>query len=371
MYDIVIIGSGTAGLTIANLLSNLGLKICLIEKRGGINEISKAVGINDECLSAWQMCGVLEKISDCIGSNNEGETILNYLDSNRKKIFSLCQSLGVGNFPIGVVAWQRGIDEVLLKNLDGKVDVRFHEELIDITQNHESVSVKTSRGIYEAKYVIAADGRESAARQLLGIKMNLMSESKDEWLILNLFAKNRVLTKEFAEVFCGSERSVVSCPLPRDHHRLEISLKENEREILHDENKIRELVAAYTDLKNYEIVDKFKLRFTTAIAEKYHDGRVVLCGDAAHCTAPFAAAGLVSGVRDCLALYEIFRSGDISFSRYQTMRYNSQINSLKLAMRLEKVMRPGKFCEKLLFAAIRILARSSAFVRNFSLRNRD
>ena len=176
MYDAIIVGSGTVGLTIANLLSNLGLKICLIEKGSVTNDVSKAVGVNDECLLAWQLCGVLEKISDYIGYNQEGEIILKYFDAEKRKIFALHQSLGVDNFPKGVVILQNKIDEILLQNLRGKVDLFFDEEVIGIIQNHEFIAVNTKKNSYETKYLIAADGRESSVRQLLGIKINLLSE---------------------------------------------------------------------------------------------------------------------------------------------------------------------------------------------------
>jgi 3-(3-hydroxy-phenyl)propionate hydroxylase len=350
-------------------LLSLGLKICLIEKRNVINDVSKAVGVNDECLLAWKICGIWDKISNYIGFNEEGEVILKYLDVKKREILALYQSFGSQNLPKGVVILQSKIDETLLYNLHERADVCFDEELIDISQNCNFIIASTKKKIYKAKYLIASDGKESAVRKIFGIKNHKMSESKDEWLILNLLVKNNIVTKKFVEVFCGSTRSLVSCPLPQNHHRLEISLLKSECDILCDENKIRKIIAPYLDFKNYQILNKTKIRFTTAIAEKYYYNRVMLCGDSAHCTSPFASAGLVSGIRDCLVLYEMFKKKSVDPSLYQKSRYKEQISSLKLAMKLEKVMRPNKFIEKFLFFLIRFSSKFGAFVSYFSIRS--
>lgn len=368
MYDAIIVGSGTVGLTIANLLANLGLKICLLEKNSGLNSVSNAVGVNDECLFAWRECGILEEIKEYIGYNENGKTILKYLDEAKKEIFSLQQSSGIGNFPKGVVFLQNKIDEVLLKNLAGKAEVIFNEELVDISQNQEIVTAKSKNNTYQAKYLIAADGKESTVRKLLNIEINELSKSKDQWLILNILTKNRSLEKDFVEVYCG-KRSVVSCPLPYDYHRIEASLLPQEAEILHDENQIRELIKNYIDFSDYEIASKFKIRFVTAIASKYQEGRIALCGDAAHQTSPFASAGLVSGIRDCLVLYDLFKSGKVDFCKYQKLRYKKQLRSLHLAMTLENVMRPNSIFSGLVFFALKILSKSAAFVRYLSIRS--
>lgn len=369
MYDAIIIGSGTVGLTMANLLGSLGLRICLLEKNNEINSVSNAVGINDECLFAWKICGILEEISNYIAHNENGEIILKYLDKEKREILSLEQSSGIRNFPKGVVFLQNKIDRILLKNLQKNCDIFFEEELIDVKQNAEKVTAKTQNKTFEAKYLIAADGKYSTVRDILRIKLNELSKSKDEWLILNLLVKNHAsLANKFVEVFCG-KRSLVSCPLPQNYHRIEVSLAESEENLINDEDRIRELLKHYVNFENYQIIDKFKIRFVTAIVEKYYSNRIALCGDAAHRTSPFASSGLISGIRDALVLYEIFKEGKIDFAKYEKQRYTKQMRSLKLAMKLEKIMRPNKFSAKFLFFFIRILSRSKMFVKYLSIRS--
>jgi 3-(3-hydroxy-phenyl)propionate hydroxylase len=374
MYDVIIVGCGTVGLTIANLLAELNLKICLLEKNQKINLISNAAGINDQCLFAWKICEVIDRINPYLAHNQKGDVILKYLDKNQKEIFSLKQNYGINNLPKGVVFLQNKIDQILLENIQKKAEVNFGEEIVEILQNQQEVNIKTTNKIYRTKYLIAADGKESSIRKMLKINIKKMSQSKDEWLVLNLIKNNIQNSKQFVEVFCDSERSIVSCPLPLNYHRLEISLTKKEEKFSLDEineKEISKIIGKNFDLKNYQIIDKLKYRFTTAIAEKYYENRVVLCGDSAHQTSPFASSGLVSGIADCLVLYDIFKNKNldkIDFYSYQKIRYKKQIKTLKLAIILEKFMRPNKFFAKILFSLIKFLTKRNLLISFLSIR---
>lgn len=367
MYDVIVVGCGTVGLTVANLLANLGLKIALIEKKSHLNSVANAVGVNDECLDVWQKCGILEQIQNFIGFNESGRVILKYLDESKREIFSIKQSFGLSKKPKGVVFLQNKIDQILLKNLEGRVEVIFDETLISLAQKQDFIKIRTAKKTYKTKYLIGADGKDSGVRKLIGIGFRKFSESKDEWLILNLLSRDRGHQKDFVEVNCGA-RSLVSCPLPQNFHRIEVSLKKDETDLIADEVKIRALIANYLDFKNYEIVDKFKIRFVTGIAEKYYLNRVVLCGDAAHSTSPFASAGLVFGIKDAAVLYEIFKRKEIDFSLYQKRRYRSQIRVLRLAIILENLMRPNEYFKKIIFASLRLFSKSAFLLKQISIR---
>jgi hypothetical protein len=73
-------------------------------------------------------------------------------------------------------------------------------------------------------------------------------------------------------------------------------------------------------------------------------------------------------MRDCLVLYEIFRSEKIDFALYQKLRRKKQIRSLRLSMILENVMRPKPLWQNLLFSALRVMSKSAIFVKHLSIR---
>ena len=67
--------------------------------------------------------------------------------------------------------------------------------------------------------------------------------------------------------------------------------------VLQDE-RIREIIAPYTDAAQVDIYRKRVYDFHAIMAERWREGRVFLAGDAAHMTPPFAGQGLNSGLRD-------------------------------------------------------------------------
>lgn len=347
-YDIIICGSGTVGLTIANLLNKLNYKICIFEQRPNINQDFNAVGINNECLKVLDICGIYNEIREYIAFNDNKNLMMKYLDNENNNLFSLYQSYDKNNYPIGVVFLQNKIDEILLNNLKEKVDIKFNEKVENIKQDNSLVSIQTNKGNYSAKYLIGSDGKYSIVREFINAKMNILSESKDKWLILNILRKEYP-KKEYVEVFCG-KRSIVSCMLPENWHRIEMTLKDCDQDIINNESRIRQILSKYIDLGEYEIKRKFEIRFQTGIVDKYYKGNVVLCGDAAHITSPFAASGLVSGMQDCLELYRLFQNKNktIVFKIYQKLRYKNQLKKLKLAIRMEKIMRHGKIVNYML-----------------------
>src|SRR5690606_9701486 len=60
--EILIIGAGPTGLTLANLLGKLGVQTILIEARDQLIDYPRAVGIDDESLRAMQSLGLVDQV---------------------------------------------------------------------------------------------------------------------------------------------------------------------------------------------------------------------------------------------------------------------------------------------------------------------
>ena len=64
--EIIIIGGGPTGLTLANLLGKMGVKIHLIEQNKETVNEPRAVSIDDESLRVFQSIGIKEIINSII-----------------------------------------------------------------------------------------------------------------------------------------------------------------------------------------------------------------------------------------------------------------------------------------------------------------
>jgi 2-octaprenyl-3-methyl-6-methoxy-1,4-benzoquinol hydroxylase len=161
-----------------------------------------------------------------------------------------------------------------------------------------------------ARLAIAADGAESALREMAGIGVARHDYGQRGVVAYVETAKphedtawQRFLTTgPLAFLPCRDARSSIVWTLPD---------AEAERLLgVDDATFCRELARAF-DATLGEVVSvskraAFPLR--RQIAERFVEGRLVLCGDAAHVVHPLAGQGLNIGLRDVTALHETLRA---------------------------------------------------------------
>jgi 3-(3-hydroxy-phenyl)propionate hydroxylase len=93
-----------------------------------------------------------------------------------------------------------------------------------------------------------------------------------------------------------------------------------------DNNRIAELMKPWVSDGDVEIDRKAIYRFHGLVAKEWRRGRIILAGDAAHQTPPFAGQGMCSGIRDAVnltwKLAHVLRgeASDALLDTYQTER---------------------------------------------------
>ncbi|SDB90737.1 2-octaprenyl-6-methoxyphenyl hydroxylase [Acinetobacter boissieri] len=245
-------------------------------------------------------------------------------------------------------AW---LGRVLLK------EVRQSEyiELIDgvevtaLTQNESSVCVTAVRAEqampFEAPLVIAADGRDSKCRQLLGV-----SASHHDYEQVALVTTVQT-SKPHQQV--GFERfsplgPLALLPLPGDYRRSVVwPVKKGEQEQwlgeVNDDHFLAALQHAYGDRAGRfeKTAPRFCYPLSQVLADKQAIGRVVLMGNAAHTLHPVAGQGFNLCLRDADVLV-----------RYLTthLKNHEDIGTPSLLQAYEKARRKDqqrviKFCD--------------------------
>src|SRR5258708_25678763 len=69
-YDVAIVGLGPVGAVFANLLSNYGLKIAVVEQADGIYDKPRAITLDHEALRVFQACGLAAVMEKAIAPHN-------------------------------------------------------------------------------------------------------------------------------------------------------------------------------------------------------------------------------------------------------------------------------------------------------------
>ncbi len=229
------------------------------------------------------------------------------------------------------------------------VDTLFGYTLGAFTQNARGVYLRV-RGPdgrareLECDYLVGCDGANSTVRGVLGIALEGLSFS-ERWLIVDL--ENSAVDSPHTRVFCDPARPCIALPGPNRTRRFEFRLHPNERdEDLLAPQVIDRLLSTHGADPQSTITRKVVYRFHARVAARWSVGRVLLAGDAAHLTPPFAGQGMNSGIRDAhnLAwkLVAITR-GQVGLGildTYEAERRGHVWEMIQLALRMGRVMAP-------------------------------
>ena len=340
--DVLIVGAGPTGLMAANLLAVAGVSALVIERDEDLNDLPRAVSVDDESMRALQAAKLLEAAQKIIV---EGTGTRYY--GRRGQL--LVHARGPEPPPLGHAIKnpidQPEFDRMLLDGLraHSDVEVRFRRRLQGLDERDDHVVATINGDEVRAKYVLGCDGARSTVRSLLGIGMNGMSFD-ESWIVID--AVRDPHTESYAMHYGDPRRPHVIVPGREGRCRYEFLLLPGEDPRASTEWEfVRRLVAPYrTDFDRDDVVRCVVYRFHALIATEWRDGRAFILGDAAHMMPPFAGQGLNSGIRDAfnlswkIAMAVKGLAGDALLDTYELERKPHAHAMVELSKRLGKVV---------------------------------
>lgn len=306
--DVLIVGAGPAGTTLAIDLIRRGLDIRIVDKAPSSFAGSRAKGVQPRTLEILQDLGALEDVlkggSDypLLGVHLGPVVIPWRMMSNSKRTAEV-------PFPNTLLVPQFITDAALharLESLGHKVG--FGKQLVALTQDDHSVTASLSAGEsmeeITARYVVGADGGSSTVRQKLNIKFAGSTNEDDRMIIVD--AVTTGLSRKRWHIWPGrSGQFIAACPLPNsDLFQWMIRLAPDERPVLDltaVNQRIQKRIRA-SQIILHDIRWRSVFRPNIRLAEHYRLGRVFLAGDAAHVHTPAGAQGLNTGIQDAYNL---------------------------------------------------------------------
>lgn len=297
--DVLIVGCGPAGATLAALLGQYGIRTLVIDKADGILMMPRAIALDNEALRVLQMAGLGE---DAFARLPIPQVQMHSPVMGR---FVTANTRGsLDGHPKLVTFYQPELEQALAERLTALPEVRVLRgyELLDLEDDGEAVraTIRSQNGTSEqvqARYLIGADGASSLVRSLIGQDFHGKTYGED-WLIVD--ARQRMdKAIDHVEFICDPKRSGPHMPAPGGRERWEFMLHCNEtREQMEDPDKVAELMAPWIKGTDLQLERTAVYRFHARCCERFSKGRVFLVGDAAHITPPFVGQGLVAGLRD-------------------------------------------------------------------------
>jgi 2-polyprenyl-6-methoxyphenol hydroxylase-like FAD-dependent oxidoreductase len=303
--DVVIVGAGPTGLSLACQFVRHGVDFVVVEKNGGVTPYSKAIGVHARTLEIYEQIGlareaveqgtVAGRIRLLAGGEVRGEFDLSGIGE------------GMSPYPFVLMLEQSKNERLLYGYLKSQGrDVLWNTALESFSQTESGVTAlfKTADGesrTVEAKYLVGCDGAKSPVRHALGLAFEgstfertfYVADAQVDWEFGH-DALTVSLSKETFVVFFplkGERRYRIVGVFPEEFSK-------DEGEVLYEEieARIKEEAELELDVHDVEWFSTYKVH--TRHVSRFSEGRCFLAGDAAHVHSPAGAQGMNTGIQD-------------------------------------------------------------------------
>jgi 3-(3-hydroxy-phenyl)propionate hydroxylase len=304
--DVLIIGGGPTGVTLASLLARRGMRVIVAEKEAAIFPLPRAAHIDHEGMRVLQEAGAAEAV---MATSRRADR---YEFRNAKGKVLLCfdgaQNIGPGGWPIANMIHQPSVEAALRRALAERAPeaLRSGWEMLGFTEDAGGItaSFATPQGerILSARFLVGADGARSPSRKACGIAFEDLG-FEEPWLVVDVLVDDPARLPTANLQICDPARPTTCVLMGEGRHRWEFMILPGETpEQVSAPDNVERLLAPSNVAGAVRIERTAVYTFRARIAEQWRQGRVLLAGDAAHQTPPFAGQGMCSGLRDAANL---------------------------------------------------------------------
>ncbi|UQC78957.1 FAD binding domain-containing protein [Colletotrichum lupini] len=315
-YDVLICGSGSAGLCAAVWLARCGINFKILERREGPLKQGQADGVQVRTVEILEHLGLSEDVLKEAyhvlelafwSPDGKGGIRRSHLEPDTEP--------GLSHLP-HVILNQARINEILIEDIvksSGKSHIQYGSDIREVAVDSEAagnpdarcVTVKTiENGVertYHAKYALGCDGAHSAVRKSLGFKM--VGDSSDVvWAVMDIYPRTDFPDIRKKSVIQSDSGNLVIIPregdeMVRFYMEMPVSTPgevtpERVKERIDGIFKPYQVEIAETSwFSAYSIGQRLADHFTK-------DHRVFLTGDACHTHSPKAGQGMNVSLQD-------------------------------------------------------------------------
>ena len=346
--DVLIVGLGPVGAAVCALLAREGVSAIAVEKDGDIYPLPRAAHFDHEIMRLFQKLGIHQAMQAASQvapvyefRNAAGQILMSY---------DLIAQGSPSGWSPSYMFHQPSLEIELrrLATASPLIDLRLQRSLRSFAQDADGVTatIDGPEGpeTVRARFMVACDGAKSPIREALGVDMEDFGFD-EPWLVIDALVSDPSRLPRANLQICDPARPTTCLVMSQGRHRWEFMLLPGETpEQLLDDAVIRALLKPWNCDDCVEVERKAVYRFHGRVAGRWREGRVLLAGDAAHQTPPFAGQGLCSGLRgaDNLAwkLAAVLRDGadPALLDSYQTEREPQVRDVIHLAIAMGRVV---------------------------------
>ncbi|WP_207844291.1 bifunctional 3-(3-hydroxy-phenyl)propionate/3-hydroxycinnamic acid hydroxylase MhpA [Williamsia soli] len=298
--DVIVIGYGPTGMSLAALLAQSGHDVMVLERFEGLFNLPRAATFDDETMRLFQKLGIADEVMEGTRVqveydwvNAEGRVLIRHLFAER----------GVSGWPQGLMMYQPRLEACLDRLCRGteRIEVLHGHRVVAVEQDEEkaTVTAETADGstrYFSAPHVIACDGGNSTVRQLLNIERDDLGFHQP-WLVCDFELKRDVGLPNAQQLGDPKQpTSIVS--IGTDHHRFSFMIDDPKAAGEVSEEEVWRKVSRWIGPDDADLIRIAPYVFESRVAQSWSEGRIHLAGDAAHQMPPFLGQGMCSGIRD-------------------------------------------------------------------------
>jgi 2-octaprenyl-6-methoxyphenol hydroxylase len=316
--DLHIVGGALTGLLTAYCASSLGYKV-VVSERKHIKPHSKEPTTADTRTTAIAEGSKVFLESQGLWKFIKGfaEPIKNIkvVDSTANSNLDFSNHITKSN--LGYIVKNSKLISVLIKELNKKNNVNFitGSNLNSISYSNSKIISFSNNTKINSKLIIAADGKNSTVRKILGTNF-FIKKYNEKALVINLFHESPHNNIAY-EIFLKTGPLAI-LPMKKERNRNQSALIwSNKAEIVDKmtslglDNKYLEeilnekIYQQLGNIININSVESFPL--SAHINEKFYDNKTIYVGDAAHSIHPIAGQGWNLGLRDVSSITKLLR----------------------------------------------------------------
>lgn len=346
-FDIVIVGLGPVGATLAHLLGLQGVRTLVLDREAAAYHLPRAVHFDDEVMRVFQWIGIADTLLPTLRINQgmrfvdpDGKLLLDWPRPQEPSTLAWHPSYRMHQPDLEAVlrnaladrssvTVRTRCDAFMVEEQDNAVELRY-----------EDLAVGKVRRV-KARYVVGCDGARSLVRRFIESGMEDYG-FHERWLVIDVLLKqDKPELGDHSIQHCNPARPATYVRGPENRRRWEITVLPDEDSVeVTAEASVWNLLSDWIGPDEAEIERSAVYVFHSLIAETWRQGRLLLAGDAAHQTPPFMGQGMCAGIRDAanlgwkLAMVIQERASDSLLDTYQSERHPNAREFITTAVRL-------------------------------------
>ena len=323
--DVLILGAGPVGMTLANDLARRGVNFRIVDKAPGIREVSKAMILHVRTQEVLDKVGVAER------AREEAQPLTEVV------VFAYGKHIGAWDlddidsaYAHPLILGQNRTQHILLDQLRGLGrDVEWNVEatIFEPTAEGAQTTLKTSDAAsgqasettIRSRYVVGCEGSNSLVRKTLKFSFEGDRYTGEQFIQADCRIK-WALPKGRSYLFLTPDGYMMVIEFPDDVVRIFISLPDHNAagaqaaagqlgavEATSEEPTLDEIRTHLTRLSGFdcELTDPtWRARYRTShrYANRFSEGCAFICGDAGHVHVPIGGQGMNTGIQDAFNL---------------------------------------------------------------------